>query len=73
MLLVEGTAIVNEAMLSGESTPVLKDSIQLRPGDASIDPEGLDKNSFLYGGTKVLQVSHGVNRHQLARKQLVTL
>lgn len=60
MLLVEGTAIVNEAMLSGESTPLLKDSIQLRPEDKSIDPENLDKNAFLYGGTKVLQVTHGV-------------
>ncbi|KAI0399708.1 hypothetical protein F4802DRAFT_538149 [Xylaria palmicola] len=59
MLLVEGTAIVNEAMLSGESTPLLKDSIQLRPADAPIDPEGLDKNAFLWGGTKVLQVTHG--------------
>lgn len=59
MLLVEGTAIVNEAMLSGESTPLLKDSVQLRPGDAAIDPEGLDKNTFLYGGTKVLQITHG--------------
>ncbi|KFA68912.1 hypothetical protein S40285_05427 [Stachybotrys chlorohalonatus IBT 40285] len=59
MLLVEGTAIVNEAMLSGESTPLLKDSIQLRPGDVPIDSEGLDKNAFLWGGTKVLQVTHG--------------
>ncbi|KAI2605652.1 hypothetical protein GGR54DRAFT_621064 [Hypoxylon sp. NC1633] len=59
MLLVEGTAIVNEAMLSGESTPLLKDSIQLRPADASVDTEGLDKNAFLWGGTKVLQVTHG--------------
>ncbi|KAJ6199358.1 LOW QUALITY PROTEIN: cation-transporting ATPase 4 [Bipolaris maydis] len=50
MLLLEGSAI---AMLSGE--------IQLRPGDARIEPEGLDKNSFLWGGTKVLQVSHGSN------------
>ncbi|GAB7359018.1 hypothetical protein MBLNU230_g5091t1 [Neophaeotheca triangularis] len=59
MLLVEGSAIVNEAMLSGESTPVLKDSVQLRPGEARIEPEGLDKNAFLWGGTKVLQVTHG--------------
>jgi cation-transporting ATPase 13A1 len=59
MLLLEGSAIVNEAMLSGESTPVLKESVQLRPGDACIEPEGLDKNAFLWGGTKVLQVSHG--------------
>ena len=62
MLLVEGTAIVNEAMLSGESTPLLKDSVQLRPADAPIEPEGLDKNAFLYGGTKVLQVTHGSAR-----------
>lgn len=58
MMLVEGSAIVNEAMLSGESTPVLKDSVQLRPADATIDPEGLDKNALLWGGTKVLQVQH---------------
>lgn len=61
MVLVEGSAIVNEAMLSGESTPVLKDSIQLRPGDARIEPEGLDKNAFLWSGTKVLQVQHGTS------------
>ena len=60
MLLVEGTAIVNEAMLSGESTPLLKDSVQLRPRDAPIEPEGIDKNAFLYGGTKVLQITHGI-------------
>jgi cation-transporting ATPase 13A1 len=59
MLLVEGSAIVNEAMLSGESTPLLKDSVQLRPTDAILEPEGLDKLSFLYGGTKVLQITHG--------------
>lgn len=59
MLLVEGTAIVNEAMLSGESTPLLKDSVQLRPDDALLEPEGLDKNAFLWGGTKVLQITHG--------------
>ncbi|KAF2722993.1 hypothetical protein K431DRAFT_283498 [Polychaeton citri CBS 116435] len=61
MVLIEGSAIVNEAMLSGESTPVLKDSIQLRPSDGRIEPEGLDKNAFLWGGTKVLQVTHGTD------------
>ncbi|KAI5779355.1 cation transporting ATPase [Geopyxis carbonaria] len=58
MVLISGTAIVNEAMLSGESTPLLKDSISLRPGDAQIEVNGLDKNSLLYGGTKVLQITH---------------
>lgn len=58
ILLVEGSAIVNEAMLSGESTPLLKESIQLRPGDDLIEPDGLDKNAFVHGGTKVLQITH---------------
>ncbi|KAK0822208.1 putative cation-transporting ATPase 1, partial [Friedmanniomyces endolithicus] len=58
ILLVEGSVIVNEAMLSGESTPLLKDSVQLRPGDDLIEPEGLDKLSFVHGGTKVLQITH---------------
>ena len=66
MLMVEGTAIVNEAMLSGESTPLLKDSVQLRPNEVEIEPEGLDKNAFLYGGTKVLQIVHGNNTEVLA-------
>ncbi|OXV10513.1 hypothetical protein Egran_01725 [Elaphomyces granulatus] len=58
ILLIEGSAIVNEAMLSGESTPLLKDSIQLRQGDDLIEPDALDKNSFVHGGTKVLQITH---------------
>ncbi|KAL2834866.1 hypothetical protein BDW59DRAFT_155686 [Aspergillus cavernicola] len=58
ILLIEGSVIVNEAMLSGESTPLLKESVQLRPGDDLIEPDGLDKNAFVHGGTKVLQVTH---------------
>ncbi|EPS30178.1 hypothetical protein PDE_05128 [Penicillium oxalicum 114-2] len=58
ILLIEGSVIVNEAMLSGESTPLLKESIQLRPGEDLIEPDGLDKNSFVHGGTKVLQITH---------------
>ncbi|EAU35850.1 cation-transporting ATPase 4 [Aspergillus terreus NIH2624] len=58
ILLLNGSAIVNEAMLSGESTPLLKESIQLRPGDDLIEPDGLDKNAFVHGGTKVLQITH---------------
>ncbi|CDF90956.1 probable cation-transporting ATPase 1 [Zygosaccharomyces bailii ISA1307] len=57
MLLLDGSCIVNEAMLSGESTPLLKESIKLRPKDESLQVNGLDKNSVLHGGTKILQVT----------------
>lgn len=63
LLLINGTAIVNEAMLSGESTPLLKESIQLRPSEEELSLNGLDKNSQLFGGTKVLQVTPPVNPH----------
>lgn len=57
LLLLDGTAIVNEAMLSGESTPLLKESIKLRPSDDNLQPEAFDKNSLLHGGTMALQVN----------------
>jgi magnesium-transporting ATPase (P-type) len=55
-LLLRGTAIVNEAMLSGESTPLLKESIELREGEDRLDMNGADRNSVLFSGTKALQV-----------------
>ncbi|KAH7128108.1 cation-transporting ATPase 4 [Dendryphion nanum] len=73
MVLIEGSAIVNEAMLSGESTPVLKESVQLRPGDARIEPEGVDKLAFLYGGTKILQVSHGTSAEEDGNKGAIAV
>ncbi|KAG7661463.1 SPF1 [[Candida] subhashii] len=57
LLLIDGSAIVNEAMLSGESTPLLKESIKLRPATDNLQPEGFDKNSILHGGTMALQVT----------------
>ncbi|TPX66718.1 hypothetical protein SpCBS45565_g04261 [Spizellomyces sp. 'palustris'] len=56
MVIIDGSCIANEAMLSGESTPQLKEPISGR------EPEDVfsyttDKNNILYGGTKVLQVS----------------
>ena len=57
LVLLSGSCIVNEAMLSGESTPLLKESISLREESEPIDPNGQDKNSMLYGGTKVLQTN----------------
>ncbi|KAH8923119.1 hypothetical protein BT69DRAFT_1350398 [Atractiella rhizophila] len=57
LLLLRGSCIVNEAMLSGESTPLLKESIELRDGREGFDMNGADKNSVLFGGTKVLQAT----------------
>lgn len=44
-------------MLSGESTPLLKESVELRPGTDNLDIDGVDRNSVLFGGTKVLQAT----------------
>ncbi|KAG2119211.1 hypothetical protein DEU56DRAFT_837395 [Suillus clintonianus] len=57
VLLVQGTCIVNEAMLSGESTPLLKESIQLLDSKDKLDVDGTHKNAVLFSGTKVLQAS----------------
>ncbi|KAG0676255.1 hypothetical protein C6P40_001277 [Pichia californica] len=57
MLLLQGSCIVNEAMLSGESTPLLKESIENRENDSTLQPDGIDKNSLLHGGTSCLQIT----------------
>jgi high-affinity K+ transport system ATPase subunit B len=59
ILLVSGTCIVNEAMLSGESTPLLKESIQLLEGAENLDVDGTHKGAVLFSGTKVLQAGSG--------------
>ncbi|KAG0089409.1 hypothetical protein BGZ93_009872 [Podila epicladia] len=57
MVIVDGSCIVNEAMLSGESTPLLKEGIMLRDTEDVLELNGADKLNALYGGTKVLQVT----------------
>ncbi|EJT45920.1 hypothetical protein A1Q1_05645 [Trichosporon asahii var. asahii CBS 2479] len=59
LLLLRGTCIVNEAMLSGESTPLLKESVELRDPADRLDINGSDRNEVLFSGTKALQVSPG--------------
>ncbi|KAL0958887.1 hypothetical protein HGRIS_014206 [Hohenbuehelia grisea] len=59
ILLVDGTCIVNEAMLSGESTPLLKESIQLLEPSEKLDVDVAHKNYVLFSGTKVLQAGPG--------------
>ena len=57
ILLVNGAVIVNEAMLSGESTPLLKESIQLLEQADKLDVDGSNKNQMLFSGTKILQAT----------------
>lgn len=59
ILLIRGTCIVNEAMLSGESTPLLKESIELLDGSERLDADNAHKGSILFSGTKVLQARKG--------------
>lgn len=56
LLIMNGSCIVNEAMLSGESTPQLKESIEVLDAN-TIYNINKQKNNTLYGGTKVLQVN----------------
>lgn len=57
-------------MLSGESTPLLKESVELRPGSEPLDIDGVDRNSVLFGGTKVLQATGIDTKEKLAGASL---
>nr|GMC63166.1 probable manganese-transporting ATPase PDR2 [Ipomoea batatas] len=54
MLLLAGSAIVNEAILTGESTPQWKVSIMGRGAGEKLSARR-DKAHVLFGGTKILQ------------------
>ena len=51
-LLIQGTVIINEAMLTGESTPIIKS--QIPKIKDHFDYEA-DKKYFLFAGTKIIQ------------------
>ncbi|PON83998.1 P-type ATPase, subfamily V [Trema orientale] len=54
MLILAGSAIVNEAILTGESTPQWKVSIMGRGTEEKLSVKR-DKSHVLFGGTKILQ------------------
>ncbi|KAJ0025694.1 hypothetical protein Pint_06764 [Pistacia integerrima] len=54
MLILAGSAIVNEAILTGESTPQWKVSIMGRGSEEKLSARR-DKCHVLFGGTKILQ------------------
>jgi cation-transporting ATPase 13A1 len=62
LLLLSGSCIVNEAMLSGESTPLLKESInELGDNDSMLELKIEHRNYVLFGGTKILQLTPSDN------------
>eukprot|EP00760_Papus_ankaliazontas_P035806 PhM_4_TR8032/c0_g2_i1/m.41264/K14950/ATP13A1, SPF1; manganese-transporting P-type ATPase len=56
MIIMEGTAVVTEALLTGESTPQLKESIALREDDEIIMMRK-DQRNVVFGGTTVINAS----------------
>lgn len=56
LLILSGSAVVNEAILTGESQPLVKDSIAyLDKIEESLDMNGENKANILFSGTEVLQ------------------
>ncbi|KAI5187452.1 manganese-transporting P-type ATPase [Nematocida homosporus] len=53
LLILTGHAVVNESMLSGEATPVAKESISESPEILSL---ARHKKHLLYGGTKLMKL-----------------
>jgi manganese-transporting P-type ATPase len=57
LLILAGTVVVNEAMLTGESVPLMKEAaMPLQPADLNrpLAVKDNDKNHVLFGGTRVL-------------------
>ena len=55
LLILSGSAVVNEAILTGESQPLVKDSIAyLDKIEESLDMNGENKANILFSGTEVL-------------------
>ena len=56
MLLLSGSAVVNEAILTGESQPLVKESVAQKDEiDEELDIKGAHKSHILNSGTEIMQ------------------
>lgn len=54
VLLLTGTCVVDEALLTGESVPQIKEPIDVSNVDTNLDLKSLHKVSLISGGTKIV-------------------
>ena len=54
ILLLNGSVVVNEAMLTGESVPQVKDSIELIKHSENLEMKSRHKSSIIFCGTEIL-------------------
>jgi cation-transporting ATPase 13A1 len=56
-LVLQGTCVVNEAMLTGESTPQIKEEALHRVATEVLDMDGQDRRHIVFAGTRIVQAS----------------
>lgn len=59
MLLLDGSVVVNEALLTGESVPQIKEPLDSSRGNDRIEIRGRDKSSIIFGGTNIVVTKPG--------------
>jgi len=72
MLILSGSAIVNEAMLTGESVPQIKESINKVEHEFNniFDYKSKHKNNVLFSGTKIVKISSSEEESDLLPKKV---